>query len=198
MNEDFFQTPLSEYEIEEWENRIFDHTENILRNENMKKFVENFSNGFEKFRLVMLTKIMNEGERELTMTIFKQMFDCTRNILKEPINMMQFIIFGAYKNGLIYEKKSLEYISAEYKKQHKHYSELGEDVFVQFLGYVCAGICIWNNYMKIKEMKETFDKEQIAYYKGHKNEFVENWHSQNETLMNCIVIDQAEAIINEK
>lgn len=192
-----FKMPMNDFEVKEWEKKLLGNPETILKSPEMVEFVKDQKSGTGSIRILLLYKMVNavETANQMGNRVFKEMFQTTEKLCGTPVNMTQFIVFGALKTGIIYDKSSKEFFTEQYNKQLKFYAEHGEETLVQFLGYVCAGMCIWKDFYK--EHKSSIDEEKLKYYKSHKNEFVEKWSEQPEDFMKIIVIDQAELIIND-
>ncbi len=192
-----FKMPMNDFEVKEWEKKMLGNHETILKSPEMVEFVKDQKSGTGAIRILLLFKMVNaiETANQMGSQVFKEMFQTTEKLCGTPVNMTQFIVFGALKTGIVYDKNSKEFFTEKYNQQLKFYSERGEESLVQFLGYICAGMCIWKNFYK--ENKQSIDEAKLKYYKSHKNEFVENWSEQPEDFMKIIVIDQAELIIND-
>ena len=192
-----FNMPMNDFEVKEWEKKMLGNPETILKSQEMVEFVKDQKSGTGAIRILLLFKMVNavETANQMGNRVFNEMFQTTEKLCGTPVNMTQFIVFGALKNGIVYDKRSKEFFTEKYNQQLKFYSERGEESLVQFLGYICAGMCIWKNFYK--ENKQCIDEAKLKYYKSHKNEFVENWSEQPEDFMKIIVIDQAELIIND-
>lgn len=192
-----FKMPMNDFEVKEWEKKLLGNPEMILKAPEMADFVKDHKSGTGAIRILLLSKIVNavETANQMANSVFKEKFQTTEKLWETPINMTQFIVFGALKTGMVYDKSSKEFFTENYNQQLKFYAEQGEETLVQFLGYVCVGMCIWKDFYK--EHKSSIDEEKLKYYKSHKNEFVGNWSEQPEDFMKIIVIDQAELIIND-
>lgn len=192
-----FKMPMNDFEVKEWEKKLLGNPETILKSSEMGDFVKENNSGMGALRILLLYKMVNavDTANQMGNRVFKEMFQTSEKICGAPINMSQFLVFGALKTGIVYDKRSKEFFTEQYNKQLKFYAERGEETLVQFLGYVCAGMCIWKNFYK--EHKQVIDEEKLKYYKTHKDEFVEKWSEQPEDFMKIIVIDQAELIIND-
>jgi len=192
-----FNMPVNDFEVKECERKMLGNPEIILKAPEMADFVKEHKSGTGAFRILLLCKMVNaiETANQMGSGVFKEMFQTSEKLCGAPINMSQFLVFGALKTGIVYDKSSKEFFTEQYNKQLKFYAERGEETLVQFLGYICAGMCIWKDFYK--QNKRLIDEGKMKYYKAHKNEFVENWSEQPEDFMEIIVIDQAELIIND-
>lgn len=189
-----FNKPLSDFEVQELETKIFKDPEFVLKDSGIKSFIDKFVN--DNIRMIIFYNMINDVKltTRIMPDILGKMFEKV-DTLQKPVNMNQFIIFGALKSGQIYNKSSKEVFVEKFNDQRKYYAEKGEIELVQFFGYVCAGICIWNNFYK--KNKSFCDKPRMDYYKKHREEFIDCWSEQNDDMINFIVVDQAELIVND-
>lgn len=150
-----FQMELSDYDAQEIENKMFNDTSKLYEIYNkMPK-----SDRDELATLMAYRFINNEMLLNKTIEFSDGKLEPYHILHNENgVYMAPFIMFGLFKRGLIYNKKTYDIIKNMYNNHYNFHRKSGEKEFQFFITYVAMGWCMANDYYN-KNMSEIVNEQ---------------------------------------